>query len=342
MALLLACPGAHAGVAPEEPPVSVSQPFSFDKKPNDTRRSLSGIACPDRTITPRRCVAVFDEGVEARYVVLDGQSVRPEPGRIVLFPNGKELDAEGAARDGPYVFVTGSFSVKRSTCAANPDSRRVVRFSVDPANGLAQHLPNGAPADLASDEGRLWRLLTAHPTLRSFTGDNACLGGPPNGRHGVNIEGLAARNGWLYFGFRGPAVEGTAYILRVAADFLFSGGAPSHTLFTVPVGQGRGIRDLLAVPEGFLILVGPNDDLGNDAGWSIAFWDGALPGDGDGAVRVRVLADLSLPSVRQNGCDKEAKPEALAMIEDGPDFRRLLVLSDGMCDGGPLVFRVSK
>jgi hypothetical protein len=28
------------------------------------------------------------------------------------------------------------------------------------------------------------------------------------------------------------------------------------------------------------------------------------------------------------------------MLDDGPNFRRLLILSDGMCDGGGMSFRL--
>ena len=30
------------------------------------------------------------------------------------------------------------------------------------------------------------------------------------------------------------------------------------------------------------------------------------------------------------------------MLEEGSDFYRLLILSDGMCDGGPMSFRITK
>ena len=321
--------------------------FSFATKADKHRRSLSGIACPAELALPRRCVAVFDEGVEARYVVIDGQGMSPEPDRIMLLAGGEELDAEGAARDGSFVFVTGSHSAKRGSCANNPDGRHVLRFGVDPATGQARRGPDGTPADLISDNGRLWNLMTQHPVLRDFAGDQKCLGSRPppdathlHGLHGVNIEGLAAKNGQLYFGFREPAIGGHARILRVAAGPLFSGGNLADVLFTVAVGQARGIRDLLAVPEGLLLLIGPDDDSRDTVGWSIAFWDGA--GSEGAMINPKILAHLVVPPIRNNGCDKEIKPEALALLEDGPDFRRVLVLSDGMCDGGPMVFRIPK
>jgi hypothetical protein len=320
--------------------------FSFSKKPKDSRRSLSGIACPIGLATPRRCVAVFDEGVEARYVVLGNHEITPEPDSIVLLPGGKELDAEGAARDGDFIYVTGSHASKRGDCANNPDSRHVFRFGID-ATGKARLGPDGTPVDLASDNGRLWDLMTKHPELKNFAGDKKCLGSRPppkapelKGLHGVDIEGLAARNDKLYFGFRGPTADGVTYILRVAAAPLFAGGDLSEALFRFEVGNGRGIRDMMSVPEGLLILIGPDDDSGDGIGSSIALWNGM--DSGDAVIKPTILANLAVPPIRGNDCDKEIKPEAITMLENGSNFRRLLILSDGMCDGGPLVYRVPK
>jgi hypothetical protein len=71
-------------------------------------------------------------------------------------------------------------------------------------------------------------------------------------------------------------------------------------------------------------------------------WDES--GTGIGPVIPIILKDLAtldLTKVRLTNCDKELKPEAIALLEDGADFR-LLVLSDGMCDGGPMSFRIPK
>ena len=156
--------------------------------------------------------------------------------------------------------------------------------------------------------------------------------------HGVNIEGLAARNDQLYFGFREPAKDRTAYILRVASRALFEGGDLMPRLITVvEVGKGSGIRDLLAVPEGLLVLLGPDDDSKEGVPWWIGFWDG---NDAGGEIELKPLAELKLPKVGGHACHKEIKPEAMTLLTDGPDFRHILILSDGLCDGGPLSYRI--
>src|SRR3954465_23281 len=113
-AILLALPAAAdmPKVAPEGPVWNTSPGFTFPNadKPKKLRRSLSGIACPDKLDGPRRCIAVFDEGGEARYAMIDGKSMIPQPERILLLASNGELDAEGAARDGNFAYVTGSHS----------------------------------------------------------------------------------------------------------------------------------------------------------------------------------------------------------------------------------------
>jgi hypothetical protein len=346
--LALMAPGAHAlgpppSVAPEGPVWSAGAGFQFTDKADKKRESLSGIACPPISSSPRRCIAAFDEGGEERYVLIGDVRLVPEPDRIVLLPDDKELDAEGAARDGDMVYVTGSHSPKRQSCEPNLSSRHVFRFKVDRATSRANLDSTGKPFGLEDDQGRLWKLLMTNPVLGKFVGDGKCLGKPD---HAANIEGLAARDGVVYFGFREPAKDKQTYILPVHADQLFSSGDLSAMPFTVEVGGGRGIRDLLAVPEGLLLLVGP-DDGSPDVGWSVALWDGS--GSATDVTAPRLLANLDLHGLSPKPCKPpkpgktaEIKPEAFTMLEDGTDFRRLLILSDGMCDGGAVSFRVPK
>jgi hypothetical protein len=252
----------------------------------------------------------------------------PQPERIVLLTGKGELDAEGAAHDGSFAYVTGSHSRKRDPSIANPHSRHVYRLALQP-DGRMQ--PSAQPVD---DKGRLWRLMAASTVLGPFV--DKCLG---KDGHGINIEGLAARNDQLYFGFREPAQDRTAYILRIAASALFEGGDLAPRLFSLEAGKASSIRDLLAVPEGLLVLVGPDDDSKKDIPWWIGLWDGSNAGAN---IKLRPLAELKLPVVSGGDCQKEIKPEAMTLLADAPDFRRVLILSDGMCDGGPLTFRIPK
>ena len=330
--------------------------FDFDlgkKKVKKTRQSVSGMACNLDARQRRICLIAFDEGAQARYAYLGDQALTADAEAVVLRSTDEELDAEGAATDGRYFYVTGSHSAKRNDCASNPGSRHVIRFRLDPATGRAARSPagSGALVDYA-DTGRLWAIMQAQPGLAAHVGERKCLGAePPDkapalaGQQGVNIEGLAVQGGRLYFGFRGPALHGTAQVLAVDADALFDPQAardPKPALTRLALGPNRGIRDMVAVKSGFLLLAGPDDSPASQgAGWTVAWWDGQSAAEGR-VVQPRVLATLDLSRVKLRACDQEIKPEAITVLEETPAAYQLLVLSDGRCDGGPLAFTLAR
>ena len=324
-------------IKPQAGPLDAGDGFSFADTSTQTRQAASGIACPRKRNTSRKrvCLVVFDEGFEARHVTIDGNSFRPDAERVVLRDEGDELDAEGAATDGRFFYVTGSHSVNRGSCAIDPGRRHVIRFAVDPDTGRAARDANGKLAEY-SDSGRLPALMALLPELKQHVGK--CLG---DQQGGVNIEGLAIRNGRLFFGFRGPAKNREALILSVDAAAFFHGKDAKPKVTRIVVGGGRGIRDLHAVKDGILVLAGPDDDRDNkNKSYRIALWDGRK-GSGK-AVKPKMLAQLDLKKIKLRDCDKETKPEALAVLEDSPKRYRIMILSDGMCDGGPLLFVIPR
>jgi hypothetical protein len=351
-AFLLATVYAQAALAQAVPDVKpLSGPweggkFAFSSHGNKIRKSVNGISCTAKAGADPTCLIAFDEGVEARFVVLgtDGYGIDNEP--VVLRKSDAELDAEAAATDGEYYYVTGSHSAKRSTCESNPGSRRLIRFSVDPASGKA--LREGGTLAGYDDSDELWRVMATVPELRDYVGEGMCLGAEPppdapslKGRRGVNIEGMAASGGKLHFGFRGPAKDGTVPILTVDAKALFSRTDSHPRVTTFFVGEGRGIRDMTAFKDGMLVLAGPDDDeASKDRGWTVSLWDGAQIGAA--VVRPSVLAKLDLSEVALRECDKEIKPEAISVVGTSTDHVDVVIMSDGMCDGGPLKFRLNR
>lgn len=316
------------------------------KKEKKTRRSVSGMACNLDARQQHICLLSFDEGAQARYATLGPQALKPDDEELVLRTAKGELDAEAAATDGHYFYVTGSHSARRSDCASNPDSRHVIRLRLDPATGRALRTASGTLADLA-DSTRLWAIMQAQPGLAAYVGEQKCLGSDPvpgarkkdpsqPGQQGVNIEGLAVHGGRLYFGFRGPVAAGMAKVLSVDAEALFKGGDTRPELVSLPLGPQSGIRDMIAVNKGFLLLVGPDDSPSSQkAPFGIWHWDGK-------SAHAKNIAQLDTSQVRLRKCDKELKPEALTVLEETPQAYRLLVLSDGMCDGGALAFTLAR
>ncbi|WP_192642028.1 DUF3616 domain-containing protein [Bosea sp. OAE506] len=324
-------------IRPSAGPLEVGEGFAFASKPKKTRQSLSGIACPSLPAgAPRLCLAVFDEGGEARYLTLDGGALRTQGERIVLRPGKVELDAEAAATDGRFYYVAGSHSAKRSDCETNPESRRLMRFGLDPKTGRADLDSSGRPKEMA-DTNALWTLMGSLPGLKEHVGDGMCLGTIPPGRNGVNIEGLAVKGERLFVGYRGPVTRDGAKVLSVDKKALFEGGPADPKLFTLPLGPGRSVRDLVAVSDGILILTGPDDDKANEGrGFAVLHWTGA-------DETIRPLASLDLGGVTLRGCDEEIKPEAIAVLSDEPGRPyEALILSDGLCDGGALRFGIPR
>ena len=318
--------------------------FAFDvkaKKLQKTRQSASGIACTVNASQQRVCLVAFDEGTQAGFATVKEGSLVPDPQAFSFKGLQGELDAEGAATDGQYVYITGSHSAKRADCASNPDSRLVLRLQLDPNSGRA------VPASLKTS-GRLWSLMQAQPELAAYVGERKCLGTEPppkapglSGQQGINIEGLAVRDGRLMFGFRGPVIHGAAaFTLAVDAKALFDGGDARPQVTRLALGVHRGIRDMVAVSDGVLVLAGPDDDGDSEAvGWAIFHWDGkASPG----LVQPRLLARLDLSGVKLRSCDAEIKPEALTVLQESSGSYQLLMLSDGLCDGGPMVLTLQK
>jgi hypothetical protein len=162
------------------------------------------------------------------------------------------------------------------------------------------------------------------------------------GNCGVDIEGLAVSKGRLYFGFRSPAA-----VLSVDTEAFFNDKEPKANVTLLELGAGRGIRDMIAVESGFLLLTGPDGDEKNKStvNWKIDWWDGK-------SVAPKTLAQLDLsglkkPRTLQDGkreCkdNDERKPEAITVLDETPQAYKLLILSDGMCDGGAMTFTVNR
>lgn len=287
---------------------------------------ISGLACaPQRDGGDRLCILASDGVRYARIVELKGETLKLG-GTRELVPRRidrrkvKQADVEGVAftdEAGPaYFYVTGSHGASRHGAPKYEPARyRVFRLLYDPRWGAI----GGAEYSTRLEDIILTFGALAEKACRR---DGPCTSLKAKG---TNIEGLAAKGADLYFGFRAPTPDGKAYVLKVPADSLFGAGSSPGELLGVDIGKKCGIRDLVAVDGGFLILAGLDASEKKTRSYTshILFWDGQ-------AEHTKLLG--SLPS-----SGKKGKPEALLVLgtDAAQGHYRLLVLRDGVAGGKP-------
>ena len=254
---------------------------------------------------------VSDETRAAQAFILEASAQRFALGEIlpVLPGEGEELDAEAlcVASDG-MVYITGSHSVSRSDKSVKPDRQYLVRFDSQDRTKL-------------ETSRKLLSVLETIPEIKPSI--NA-----PLDQHGLDIEGLAERNGQLYFGLRSPCVASEAFIVEAKASDLFDAtGTVKGVLHRLKLGDQTGIRDMARTESGFLILSGPESEAAEAAvRFQLFNWTGP-----DG-VLIRIG---ELPSDR-------GKPEAISVISENQVEVTALLLLDGAKNGGPTLLEIKK
>jgi hypothetical protein len=253
------------------------------------------------------------------------------PGREVpLNDAGQEADIEGIACEGDTIYVVGSHSCKRPKPKASASrEENLGRLEIveppSPFRSLLVRFRVSAEGEHAALEATTLRAVIAGTkVLEPFTHI-------PCKENGVDIEGLAVRGGLLHVGFRGPVFQhGFVPVLTCS----FASPVTAAEALYLNLG-GRGIRDLERVDGGFLVLAGPVSDV--PASFQLYFWDGAdcLPGLRDrGEGRLLLLGEVPTP--------EGAKAEGLAVERESDGHYTVLVLFDGLKEGGAARFRVRK
>ncbi|KRT56042.1 DUF3616 domain-containing protein [endosymbiont of Ridgeia piscesae] len=255
----------------------------------------------------------------------DGQGHYQLARNILLYKGsrkkGRELDIEGIASDGESIYVIGSHSLKRKQL--NPakshkkNLKRLHGKSIIHEKSRDQlfRLRINSQGNIESKQRiSLRKLLRRDPVLQPFSAI-------PGKENGVDIEGIAVRDGWLYAAFRGPVLrDGLVPILR----FRFDDPQSDYELRFVTLG-GLGCREITRVSDGFLILAGPNGKGPGD--YRIFHWDGrdTLPGADrpqSGQGKIRLLHKLEPPA--------GGKAEGLALLDESEQDYHLLVAFDGI------------
>lgn len=283
-------------------------------------KDLSGIAC----ISPTRGLIGADEGAAVQVVALsrEARTLRVLA-TVPLLDSGDEIDIEAIAAEGDCYYIVGSHGVAKKSGERQPARYTICCLRVDPATGLP------AGGDAAVTVGSLAAILENDATLKPYFAK-------PLQQKGINIEGLAIREGQLFVGLRNPNLDGYAFVLEVGADEVFSKAPqPVYTLHKLRLGKGLGIREIVATTSGFLAIAGnagsePSQvypqavDYQKGRGYELVRWDGA-------GAEVEKIGSIPNPP---------GKAEAMTILDEGPSRTTVLVLFDGPKQGAPSVYRL--
>jgi hypothetical protein len=287
---------------------------------------LSGIASLDG----RRCLVASDELAAVQIGEIDAQAGVITAGPMVPLAAGKgkkkiEIDIEGvaAAPDGRSYYVTGSHGVGKKKGDAQAERYAVYEVPIDPETGTVRR------DGIRRASLRPW--FERNPVFSEHLGR-------PLQQNGLNIEGLACVGERLYFALRGPNLGGNAFILETEAGPLFRGEEIQCVVHSLPLGEGRGLRDLVACRDGFLLISG---NASAEASKAFPVTEAREP---DGRFQLGWWQPGKEPSVTWLGQLPSAagKAEAMMILSETDAHLDLLCLFDGAPEGGAVAYRLKR
>jgi hypothetical protein len=234
---------------------------------------------------------------------------------------GRELDIEGLTAVNNDVYVLGSHSSKRKKIKQSRSYKKN-RKKFHSSKIKDEKDRDWLYRLRLDDDGKM--LNSARITLRDIIDNDEVLssfGSIPSKENGVDIEGITAKNDWLYLGFRGPVFRGN-YV--PVMKLKFENPKETYQLLYVAL-NGRGIRGITSVADGFLILAGAVGD--GDASYQLYHWNGkdVITGNDQSAAdkgKMRLLGEIQPPA---NG-----KAEGITVVKEDKTHYQLLIVFDGV------------
>jgi hypothetical protein len=333
---------ASASVSSPTRVYQVTKPFTDDE--GGVATNISGLACrPDAGQSI--CLVIDDQGRFAQIAILkDGlvaagprlplvgktpskDTIGRPPAQIGCSGGNakfKDLDGEAVAYSSPFFYVVGSHGCSRHSRKFRSSAFILARIPDAQVLGAASDPTFIFDSSSVQTTYRLSEALAVIPRIGEyFTGDLMSA-------NGLNIEGLAVAGGKLFAGLRAPTHDAKAFIVVVEVDRLFDNSVPVgesdvHTI-SVPLGIGRGIRDLAWLNDRqLLILSGPAQDV------RIPFQIHVLNIVDETSALLGTLSELTDA--------QEAKAEAISVLSQHGDVIDVLVMFDGLQNGGPREYR---
>ncbi|MGH3981735.1 MAG: DUF3616 domain-containing protein [Pseudonocardiaceae bacterium] len=259
---------------------------------------------------------------------------------VLTLPGGPddEVDVEGLARQGPYLWAIGSHSSRRKRIKAKHEGdkavRRLAQVTDEPSRRIVARLaiadgPDGLPTIVPETPGGHTSALLPGGITATLADDPhlAPFLAIPGKDNGFDVEGVAVHGELLYLGLRGPVLRGWAVVIELLPRLdkarnvlelapLDDDGTVYRTHFLDL--DGLGVRDLCPDGANLLVLAGPSMDL--DGPVRVYRWRGGLDGDAPRVVRAPTLVrELDLPFG-----DGDDHAEGIGLL----DAHRLLVVYD--------------
>jgi len=206
-------------------------------------------------------------------------------GAVFDLPGETEIDLEGLARDGDWLWLVGSHALKRKKPRPEQDGpnktiKRLGKLAREENRYFLARVPleegphGPEPVAKAADGRRagVVRMRKGGNDLVAALADDRHLAASlhmPAKENGFDVEGIAAHSDRVFLGLRGPVLRGMAVMLelsvkdkgdgRLRLRKAFDGDAP-YRLHFLDLG-GMGIRDMILDQGRLLMLVGPTMDL---------------------------------------------------------------------------------
>lgn len=359
--ILSALPAIAQTVAlPLQPELILTVTRSFaGEKAGEAAEDISGIACIPGSTKVHRCLVVNDQNRNAQFADIENGQMSagiafdlvgtghsdetrgPKPD-VTTCPGGrkrfKDIDGEGVAYARPFFYVVGSHGCSRKDAEFRVSSFILAQVRVDPEGRIVDAA--GKPVDQPGESKgivttyRLAGLLRKVERVGEFFGKRLQKedgGAEPNG---LNVEGIAVIGDDVFVGLRAPSLEGSAFVVTASLADLFADGPGepkvAAKIDALALGQGMGIRDLAARGDGsLLVLAGPAQEQDLPYGFYLA-----QPKDGWKLTRLPTLAPV------EDAKGRPVKAEGAFIIEDGDSAMKVLVVFDGLPDGGARLYRV--
>jgi hypothetical protein len=282
---------------------------------------------PDKDLN---IIQVLSKQEDGQYVVGDD----------ILLPDvkndGGELDIEGIAVDGNFIYVIGSHSFTRNKTRSKKSVKRnrktfnQGKIEDEPSRDWLHRIEvNQQVQPVAEMSISLRDVISDQEALEAFSEI-------PSKENGVDIEGIAVDDGWVYVGFRGPVFRDN-YV--PVLKFKFDQHEESAKLLFVKL-DGGGIRDMAKVQDGFLIVSGPVGDAPGP--YQVYHWNGLdmVPGEdrADTKNYIKKLGNIDISKGKAEGI--------LALeVERGADDDcqyKFMIIFDGITNGNPKIYCSSK